>query len=484
MQYGLTTELTWKNNDCVVLCVFQDLRLPSFVAQWDGHHHSLITRLVNQLSTVGDMAWHTDLEGRQLLLLHCGEEEQFDYKQLTQRLQEIANHLFKYRVVSATLHLPQVATLSADAQVQQMLLQLEYQRYQLFDFKSKDKKPYALESLHFYQPEASEKTIAGAFAIAESIRFSRDLANYPANICTPTYLATQAQQLSKQYKAIQVKVLEKAEMKKLGMNAFLAVAQGSEQPPQLVEIQYQGQEKSAPPVVLVGKGITFDAGGISLKPASGMEEMKFDMAGAASVLGVLRACAELQLPLNVVGLLACAENLPSGSAVKPGDIVTSLSGQTIEIINTDAEGRLVLSDTLTYAERFKPRFVIDIATLTGAVIVALGHVATGLMTNDNDLATHILAAANESMDKVWRLPLDDAYQELIVSPIADIANSTNDRAAGSITAACFLSRFTTQYRWAHLDIAGTAWVSGSKRLATGRPVGLLVQLLRQIAHEN
>ena len=231
----------------------------------------------------------------------------------------------------------------------------------------------------------------------------------------------------------------------------------------------------------MGKGITFDSGGLSLKPADGMAEMKYDMAGAASVLGTLKACALLKLPINVVGLLACAENLPGGTAVKPGDIITSMSGQTVEIINTDAEGRLVLADALTYAERFEPRFVIDMATLTGAVIVALGNVNSGLMTNDEALAQLILSAASESEDKVWRLPLDADYQEAIDSPLADMLNATFDRSAGSITAACFLSRFTDKYRWAHLDIAGTAWVSGKKRNATGRPVSLLIQLLRHVA---
>ena len=236
--------------------------------------------------------------------------------------------------------------------------------------------------------------------------------------------------------------------------------------------------------MLVGKGITFDSGGISIKPAAGMEEMKYDMAGAASVLGTIKACAALALPINVVGLLACAENMPSGHAIKPGDIVTTMSGLSVEIANTDAEGRLVLADALTYAEQFNPRFVIDIATLTGAIIVALGYVNSGLMTTDDALAELILNAAHETQDKVWRMPLDKAYEDALESPLADLVNAGFDRSAGSISAACFLARFTKKYPWAHLDIAGTAWTPGKKNNATGRPVSLLIGLLRHVAHSR
>lgn len=267
------------------------------------------------------------------------------------------------------------------------------------------------------------------------------------------------------------------------MGALLAVAQGSDQPPRLIDIHYQGDKNSAP-VILVGKGITFDSGGLSIKPANAMDEMKYDMSGAASVLGVIKACALLKLPINLIGIIASAENLISGSAVKSGDIVTTMSGQTVEIINTDAEGRLVLADALTYAEQYNPDFVIDIATLTGAIIVALGNIATGYMTKDEQLAKSIERAANESQDKVWRMPLDEAYQDALDSPLADMINASFDRTAGSITAACFLSRFTEKYRWAHLDIAGTAWISGKKRNATGRPVPLLIQLLRHVANSR
>ncbi|HEY6610498.1 MAG TPA: leucyl aminopeptidase, partial [Pseudomonas sp.] len=280
-----------------------------------------------------------------------------------------------------------------------------------------------------------------------------------------------------QYKNLEVEVLNEKKLKELGMGAFLAVAQGSEQPPRLIVLNYQGGKKDAQPQVLVGKGITFDTGGISLKPGLGMDEMKYDMCGAASVLGTFRALVELQLPINVVGLLACAENMPSGGATRPGDIVTTMSGQTVEILNTDAEGRLVLCDTLTYAERFKPQAVIDVATLTGACIVALGSHTSGLLGNNDALIKQILKAGEHAGDRAWQLPLFDEYQEQLDSPFADIANIGGPK-AGTITAACFLSRFAKQFHWAHLDIAGTAWISGGKdKGATGRPVPLLTQYL-------
>lgn len=341
-----------------------------------------------------------------------------------------------------------------------------------------------MERINFYLPNAKEQALKVGQAIAEGVKFTRDLANRPANICTPTYLGEQAMQLAKQFaQHMSCTVMGPEEMRQMGMETLLAVAQGSVQPPRLIDIHYKGA-KDAAPIVLVGKGITFDSGGLSIKPANLMDEMKYDMSGAASVLGAIKTCALLKLPINVIGLIASAENMVSGSAVKPGDIVTSMSGQTVEIINTDAEGRLVLADTLTYAERFKPKFVLDIATLTGGIIVALGTVATGLMTQDEELAQLIEDAAKESNDRVWRLPLDDEYQDALDSPLADMINAGFDRTASSITAACFLSRFTENYRWAHLDIAGTSWIFGKKRNATGRPVPLLTQLLRHAANSR
>ena len=308
-------------------------------------------------------------------------------------------------------------------------------------------------------------------AIAAGATLARECANRPANHCTPTYLATQAKKLGKDY-GLKVEVLDRKACEKLGMGSFLSVAQGSDEPPRFIVARWQGAGKSDAPVVLVGKGITFDTGGISIKPAAGMDEMKFDMGGAASVLGTLRAVAQLGVKVNLIGIIPTCENMPSGRAIKPGDVVTSMSGQTIEILNTDAEGRLILCDALTYAERFKPAVVIDIATLTGACVVALGHHRSGLFSADDALAAELLAAGEQAHDPAWRMPLDDEYGEELKSNFADMAN-VGSRDGGAILAAMFLKRFTAKLRWAHLDIAGTAWNSGKAKGATGRPVPLL-----------
>ena len=315
---------------------------------------------------------------------------------------------------------------------------------------------------------AQGKSIAAGMAVA------KDLANLPGNVCTPTYLAKAATALGKEHK-LAVEVLERKDMERLGMGALLSVAKGSREVPKLIVIRHGGGGKK-PPVVLVGKGITFDTGGISIKPAGEMDEMKFDMCGAASVLGALKAAAVMDLKLNVIGIIPAAENMPGGAASKPGDIVTSMSGQTVEILNTDAEGRLILCDALTYAERFKPQAVIDIATLTGACIIALGHVCSGLFSNREELSREMVAAGLDAWDRVWPMPLWDDYQDQLKSNFADFAN-IGGRPAGSVTAACFLSRFTKHFDWAHLDIAGTAWRSGKDKGATGRPVPLLMAFL-------
>ncbi len=314
-----------------------------------------------------------------------------------------------------------------------------------------------------------------ACAIVLGMELAKEWANRPANHATPTMLAQAAQELAKLPK-VQCEVLGPKEVAKLGMGAFMAVAQGSEQPLQFVVLRYDGAAKSKPPTVLVGKGITFDSGGISIKPGAEMDEMKFDMSGAASVLGVFRTLAKLKPAINVVGLIPACENLINGRAVKPGDVVTSMSGQTIEILNTDAEGRLVLCDALTYAERFKPAAVVDIATLTGACVVDLGGVRSGLFAAHDALGDALMAAGNAAQDLCWRMPLDDEYADGLKTSFADVANIAG-RAAGAVTAAKFLQRFTQKYPWAHLDIAGTAWKSGAAKGATGRPVGLLVEYL-------
>jgi leucyl aminopeptidase len=322
---------------------------------------------------------------------------------------------------------------------------------------------------------AGEQAAARAMAIAEGVAFAKDLGNLPGNHCTPTYLAEQAVDMGKRH-GVKVEVLEQKEIEKLGMGCFLAVARGSRQPPKLIVMEYNGGKRGAPPVALVGKGITFDTGGISIKPAAEMDEMKFDMCGAASVLGTMKAIALMRLPLNVVAVVPATENMPGGNAIKPGDVVTTMSGQTVEILNTDAEGRLILCDALTYVEKYKPSAVVDVATLTGAMVIALGHVATGLFANNDALARELIAAGETSWDRAWHMPLWDDYQDALKSNFADIPN-IGSRAGGSITAACFLSRFAKAYPWAHLDIAGTAWKSGAEKGATGRPVALLSHFL-------
>jgi leucyl aminopeptidase len=307
------------------------------------------------------------------------------------------------------------------------------------------------------------------------MHLAKDLGNLPPNICTPTYLAQTAQGLSKKV-GLKVAVLGRKHIEALGMGSFLSVAQGSETPPQFIVMRHQGGKAGDAPIVLVGKGITFDTGGISLKPGEAMDEMKYDMCGAASVIGTLYAVGLMKLNQNVIGVIPTCENMPSGQATRPGDIVKSMSGQTIEILNTDAEGRLILCDALTYVERFKPKAVIDIATLTGACVIALGHVHSGLFSEDDALVNALTKAGKTSLDTVWRMPLDTAYHEQLKSNFADVAN-IGGRPAGSVTAACFLSRFTEKYKWAHLDIAGTAWKSGAAKGSTGRPVPLLVNFL-------
>jgi len=323
--------------------------------------------------------------------------------------------------------------------------------------------------------DALQTALTRGAAIGQGVTLARECANRPGNHCTPTFLAEEAKRLGKNF-GLKVQVLERKDIEKLGMGSFLAVAQGSAEPMKFIVAQWQGAGKKQAPIVLVGKGITFDTGGISLKPAGEMDEMKFDMGGAASVLGTLRALAQLKAKVNVVGLIVATENMPGGRAVKPGDVVTSLSGQTIEILNTDAEGRLVLCDALTYAERFKPAAVIDIATLTGACVIALGHQRSGLFSPDDALAEELQQAGDAALDPCWRMPVDDEYDEALKSSFADMAN-VGPRAGGAITAAMFLKRFAGKYRWAHLDIAGTAWKSGAAKGGTGRPVPLLTHFI-------
>ena len=351
-------------------------------------------------------------------------------------------------------------------------------RHPAMKFKSKDMAD-AFTHLTFASDDHCAAELKHAVeqgsALVEGMNLAKDLGNLPPNVCTPTYLGKTAQGLVKKT-SLKVEVLGLKQIEALGMGSFLSVAKGSETPPQFIVMRHQGGKAGEAPIVLVGKGITFDTGGISLKPGEAMDEMKYDMCGAASVIGTMYAIALMKLKRNVIGVVPTCENMPSGKATRPGDIVKSMSGQTIEILNTDAEGRLILCDALTYVERFKPKAVIDIATLTGACVIALGHVHSGLFSDDENLVNALTKAGQDSLDTVWRLPLDAAYHDQLKSNFADVAN-IGGRPAGSVTAACFLSRFTEKYKWAHLDIAGTAWKSGAAKGATGRPVPLLVNYL-------
>ncbi|MDC0075476.1 leucyl aminopeptidase [Candidatus Thioglobus sp.] len=331
-----------------------------------------------------------------------------------------------------------------------------------------------LEAVNLYSKNNGASEIQKGVAVANGMALTRKLGDLPPNICTPTYLADAAKSLAKTYN-LECEILEESEMESLGMNSLLSVSKGSSQPAKLISLSYSNNGNAAP-IVLVGKGVTFDSGGISLKPGSGMDEMKYDMCGAASVLGTMSAIAEMNLKVNLIVVVPAVENMPAHNASRPGDVVKSMSGQTIEILNTDAEGRLILCDALTYCEKYKPKTVIDIATLTGAVIIALGKHHSGVMSNDQSLADALKISGEAAQDTVWQLPLDDEYDDLLKSNFADMAN-IGGREAGTVTAACFLARYTKKYSWAHIDIAGTAWLGGSKKGATGRPVPLLTQYI-------
>ncbi|MFV3403544.1 leucyl aminopeptidase [Pseudomonas sp. NY15463] len=424
------------------------------------------------------------LKAERVLLVGSGKDESLGDRAWRKLVASVAGVLKGLGGTDAVLALDDIAVTARDGHYgkYRLLAETLLDGAYVFDrFKSKKAEPRALKKVTLLTAKAgqaeTERAVKHATAIANGMAYTRDLGNLPPNICHPSFLAEQAKDMGKAHKGLKVEVLDEKKIKDLGMGAFYAVGQGSDQPPRLIVLNYQGAKKSDKPFVLVGKGITFDTGGISLKPGAGMDEMKYDMCGAASVFGTLKAVLELQLPINLVCLLACAENMPSGGATRPGDIVTTMSGQTVEILNTDAEGRLVLCDVLTYAERFKPQAVVDLATLTGACIVALGSHTSGLMGNNDELVSQLLDAGKRADDRAWQLPLFDEYQEQLDSPFADIANIGGPK-AGTITAGCFLSRFAKAYHWAHLDIAGTAWISGGKdKGASGRPVPLLTQYL-------
>lgn len=425
------------------------------------------------------------VSAKRILLVGLGTEGAVSDRNFISAIQSVSRVFSHLGSNDALLALPLDCVKGRDAQwaIRTLIPILRESVFRADSLKSKkDDTPSGVRKITLMVAEANaatRHTLKQAVAVANGLDLAKTLGNLPPNICTPTYLATTAKQVARAV-GLGVEVLDRKQLEALKMGSFLSVTNGSDQPPKFIILKHQGGKSKDAPVVLVGKGITFDTGGISLKPGGGMDEMKYDMCGAASVLGTMQAVGEMELPLNVIGIIPACENMPSGTATRPGDIVTSMSGQTIEILNTDAEGRLILCDALTYAERFKPACVIDIATLTGACITALGHHNTGLFTRHDKahdaLANELLAAGKYTHDTAWRMPIEEAYNEQLKSNFADMAN-IGGSPAGSITAACFLERYTRNYTWAHLDIAGTAWKSGGAKGSTGRPIPMLTTFL-------
>jgi leucyl aminopeptidase len=482
--------------DCAVVGVFEPGKLTAAAAVLDrtakGYFNAIVRRGDMQGKSGSTLLLHNvpNVACERVLMVGLGKENEFRDKSYRDAIATAMRALNATGATEATLHLTELAVPKRDSRwrIAHAAAVAREATYRFDSMKSKpETTPRALRRLVLGVGDRSELRRAATgleqgLATAHGVSLARDLGNLPANVCTPAYLADQARELAKRYR-MKVTVLEREDMEKLGMGALLSVARGSTQPPKLIVLDHRAGPRSQKPVALVGKGVTFDTGGISLKPAAEMDEMKFDMCGAASVLGTLKAAAEMKLPINVLGVIPATENMPGGRATKPGDIMTTLSGQTVEVLNTDAEGRLILCDALTYVERYEPAAVIDIATLTGACVIALGHVASGLFANDEGLARELLTAGELSYDRAWHMPLWDDYQEQLKSNFADFAN-IGGRPAGSVTAACFLARFTKKFKWAHLDIAGTAWKTGREKGATGRPVPLLTEFLANRAQRR
>ena len=474
---------------CVVVGIFEPRKLTLAAELLDNaarNHLSDIIRRGDMEGKTGSTLLLHNVPGTlcdRVLLVGLGKEKEFGDKEYCDAIRSAVRTLNETGSFDGTVFLTETAVRKRSTawRVRQATMVAQETIYRFDQFKSKkDKVRRPLRKLTFVvdrrnELATAELALSQGQAIAEGVCLAKNLANLPANVCTPAYLAETAQKMAAEHK-LECQILEQDEMATLGMHSLLAVAQGSHQPAKLIVLQHKGGKSDDKPVVLVGKGITFDTGGISLKPAPEMDEMKYDMSGAAGVLGAIKAAALMKLPLNLTVVVPTAENMPGGGATRPGYIVTSMSGQTIEILNTDAEGRLILCDALTYAARFDPDTVIDVATLTGACVIALGHVATGLFANNDALARELVQAGDEAHDRAWQMPLWNDYQELLKSPFADMAN-IGGRWGGSITAACFLARFARKYVWAHLDIAGTAWKSGTEKGATGRPVPLLMHYL-------
>ena len=477
---------------CIVIGVFETRKLAAGADSFDKESQQFLAEILAR----GDMDGKAGttlllhnvpaLTAERAMLVGLGKEKGFHDKEYCAAIRTAVKVLKDTGARDATLHLTQIPVKKRNAawRIRQAAMVASEVMYRFDRFKSTKDVPRPLDSLIFTIDERTRESTANAaltqgLAIAEGVALARTLGNLPGNVCTPTYLSETALQIAQDH-SLECQILERDAMEALGMHSLISVTKGSHQPPKLIVVHYEGGKAEDKPVVLIGKGITFDTGGISLKPGEGMDEMKFDMCGAASVLGTLKSVALMKLPINLTVIVPSVENMPGGAASKPGDIVTSLSGQTIEILNTDAEGRLILCDAMTYAERFNPNTVIDVATLTGACVIALGHVATGLFANNDALAGELLDAGAVATDRAWQMPLWDDYQEQLKSNFADMAN-IGGRPGGSITAACFLLRFAGKFAWAHLDIAGTAWKSGVEKGATGRPVPLLAHFLLERA---
>ncbi len=487
MQFELTRlPASQEPRGCVVVGVYASHALTPSAKQLDQASGGAITAAAKAgdiSGKPGDTLMLRALQGvaaQRVLLVGCGKSGEIDEGAYQRVVAAAAAALGKLHAADAAFYLTELAVAGRDEawRVRAAVAATSHALYRFTEYKREPGRRH-LKTLAIGCRARGGKPLEAALAqgqaLAEGVRLARDLGNHPANVCTPSYLADQARGLAKKHGLV-VEVLDEAQMGELGMGALLAVSWGSREPAKLIVLKHQGGKAKSAPVVLVGKGVTFDSGGISIKPAATMDEMKFDMCGAASVFGTLKAAALLKLPLNLIGVVPTSENLPDGNAVKPGDIVTTMAGKTVEILNTDAEGRLLLCDALTYCERFKPEVVIDIATLTGACVISLGGHASGLLGNDQKLMDALLDAGRSAHDRAWQLPLWDDYKEQLRSPFADLPNVAG-REAGTITAAAFLSAFTDKLRWAHLDIAGTAWKGGKEKSATGRPVGLLLQYL-------
>ncbi|MDO1528176.1 leucyl aminopeptidase [Fulvimonas sp. R45] len=474
------------DSPCVVVGVYENGLLTSAAARVDGAAGGAIKRQVEsgdisgKAGSVNLLFAPAGVAAQRVLVVGLGAQKSFDAARFQKVNIEAARALGRLPLESAVSWLADVDVPGQDAawRVRTAALAADHAAYRYTaTVKPRGAGQPTLAALAFATGAEAQPGLDQAIAIAEGVRFARELANLPPNICTPAYIAAQAQAFAEAHDKVACRVLDHEEMEQLGFGSLLAVGRGSANKPKLVALEYRGGADDAKPYAFVGKGITFDTGGISLKPGPGMEEMKFDMGGAAGVLGAFVAAVKMGLPLNLACVVPAAENMPDGDSYRPGDVLTSLSGQTIEVLNTDAEGRLILCDALTWTARtFQPQAMVDAATLTGACVTALGKHASGLMSKHDDLAAELLAAGEATLDRAWRLPLWDDYQVQLDSAFADVAN-IGGKSAGAITAGCFLSRFTDGQRWAHLDIAGTAWDEGRKGLATGRPVALLAQWL-------